>query len=208
MLSLKQKTHELYHFTTRHALHRIIADGIIVPSPVRTARFSKKIVVCLTSDTNPIGHGLPDGREISSFEVSAHKGASYRNGRYFSADHTAVRMKICIPACDENLEYVPTLFIEHPMRLLSLDIGGYFPYTPTEAIPRENLLEILLRFNSGLLEKKSMTWWFYRRAIPFAWVTEIGFRQEHLEYVSGTREEFLSHLTNETQDTQEQIGRQ
>lgn len=192
---------ELYHFTTKRGFHHIVSDGAILPNGVCKGISSQNhFVVCLTSDTNPIGHGLPDGREVTPGEADLLQRVHYHDGKCFSLDHTFVKLKINIPDTDEKLVYVPPLFSKCPGTLLRQDISGYLPCTTMEAASEEQLMMIIESFKSGRLERKSKTWWYYFGEIPLAWVTEIGLRVGHLQYVSETRDVFLDQWKPEIQD--------
>lgn len=182
----------LYHFTTTHAFHHIVSDGAILPNGVCTGISSlNHFVVCLTSDISPIGHGLPDGREVTPIEADLLQRVCYRGDKYFSLDHTFVRLKVNIPDANEKLVYVPPLFSRNPGALLRLDVAGYLPCTTIEIASEEQLTVIVESFKSGHLERKSKTWWYFFGEIPLSWVTEIGLRVGHLQYASETRDVFL-----------------
>lgn len=195
---------ELFHFTTKNALHHIISDREILPRAVCVGSASGScIAVCLTSDSNPNGHGLPDGREVNLDEGDPRQGVYLRDGKYFSLDHTLVRLKINIPVTNEKLVYVPPLFDKCPEMLFKLDIGGYLPCTLLESASKDQLMTIVESFRSGCLERKSQYWWYYFGEIPFTWVTEIGFRVGHLQYISEKRDVFLNQWKREIQDMRE-----
>lgn len=194
----------LYHFTTKLSLHSIITDGKVLPNVVCAGSSSRNDpAVCLTSDTSPIGHGLPDGREVTPIEASRLQRCFFRNDRYFSHDHTFVRMTINIPYANEELVFVPTLFRECPEELFGLDVGGYLPCSTPHSASKQQIEMIGNLLKSGRLECKSKTWWYYFGEIPLHWVTEIGLRIGPQQYVSETRDVFLEQWKRELSDRRE-----
>jgi hypothetical protein len=192
---------ELYHFTTKYSFHFIVSDELILPSVVCVGTPSRNHrAVCLTSDPNPEGHGLPDGREVTHKEAVLLGRVFQINGKYFCHDHTLIRLKINIPDTNENLVYVPPLFNKYPRALFDLDVSGYFPCTTLEAASAEQVQIVAEALRSGHLKRKSETWWYYFCQIPLEWVVEIGIRVEHSQYISTTRDAFLEQWKPEIPD--------
>jgi hypothetical protein len=189
----------LYHFTCFEGLIGIIIKRVIQPGRAVATNSSIEdgYAVCMTTDLFPVGHGIPDGREISFEDAQRLGNWQVHDGRYFSPDRTAVRVKIDIPSDDERLIYVPDLLGSSSLTLLGLDFAGYIPCKDTQikdVVSDVDLLEMFSLLASGSIDRKSPTWWYYRGEIPFDWITEISVKTQEFEYVSKTSREILDLL--------------
>lgn len=117
MTTNKAQMVSLYHFTYDRGLEGILRDRVIRRSKAidgRTAR--EDFAVCLTSDSNCDGHGLPDGREVERADVQSLIVRS-ENGKNYSRDHTAFRLKVEFSDNDPLLSDLPDVSV-HMMRRL------------------------------------------------------------------------------------------
>ena len=89
----------LYHFTHAPGLAGIRKDGFIRPSAADHSFAGG--YVCLTSDPDRMGHGLPDGRPIPQGHSTPLKAFNV-NGVICCADHTEFRLTIPIDEADKN----------------------------------------------------------------------------------------------------------
>lgn len=146
-----------YHYTVRWAIDGIRSVGFLKPSPSQLGHLPW---VSLTTDTDPSGHGLPDGREI--LDLNAPLKFRTVGQRRMSYDHTEARVVINLDPSDLNL--VNAASQHDPEMLFALDVMAYLP---TEINPSDPVLlgtrDMILK---GLLPRKSPTWWYYKIAIP------------------------------------------
>lgn len=132
-----------------------------------------EFAVSLTNDESPIGHGLPDGREISIQCAERFGYCINRNGKYFCTDHTQFRLEIHIPKDDANLIYLPDFFNEQSGFLDVMEASGYHPMLSDLADLGKTLFDTLLSIKSGHLDGKGKTWWIYKSTIPINWIHEV-----------------------------------
>lgn len=174
----------LYHFTCRDNIEGIFRTGMIRPGKavIPPTELSPDYAVCLTSDHNPDGHGLPDGREVS-WEDANHLGCFSQNGdKLFSVDFTKYRIKIAIPDGDSNLIYLPSLFSSYPSQLLAMEVAAHFPCTVLSS--QESILNGFHLLQTGQLKGKADTWWYYLGNIPLNWFVEVGLKIDENQYLS------------------------
>ncbi|MGV8898657.1 MAG: hypothetical protein ACOH2B_05335 [Burkholderiaceae bacterium] len=188
----------LYHYTCRNNIEGIFHKGFICPgnAVVNSEEIRSNYAVCLTSDKNPIGHGLPDGREISHEQAANLKSFSKSDGRIFSLDFTKYRIKINVPDNDENLIYVPIFMSTRPDILKAMEIAGHYPCIDFNDI--NSTLTCCPLFEERGIKGKSHTWWYYRGCIPSNWFVEVGIKMSNDLYLSvapGTFQEQLVELS-------------
>lgn len=191
----------LYHFTCRGNIEGIFRDGTIRPGGVVISPYEVRpdYAVCLTSDTESAGQGLPDGREVTPEQAARLKTVSVIGNRLFSVDHTKYRIKIQVPDNDANLLHVPTLLSEWPLLLDAMEIGGYFPCSATqlsnaELCAQRHLLQI------GSLKGKSQSWWYYCGNIPVKWFIRIDVKAREGVLLSNTPEQFQRLLAEQSRE--------
>lgn len=165
----------LYHYTSNFGMKGILNSGEIFKGSLavdpRVVR--NEFAVSLTNDESPIGHGLPDGREISKQCAERLGYCIHRNGKYFSLDHTQFRLEIHIPKDDENLIYIPDFFNGQSEFLNVMEASGYHPLLSDLDDLGKTLFDTLLKIKSGRLDGKGKTWWIYKSTIPINWIHEI-----------------------------------
>ena len=86
----------LYHFTNRQNFELILKDGKIKSGSYRKDQKVEHGLVSLTTDLNPYGHGLTDGREISVHQVKQLKYATERYNKYYCVDNTEFCIRLFI----------------------------------------------------------------------------------------------------------------
>jgi len=165
----------LYHYTSNVGMNGILKHGAILKGslPVDFDTVQNDFGVSLTSDESPIGHGLPDGREISKDCAERLAYRINRNGKYFCQDHTKFRLEIHIREDDEDLIYLPDLMREKSELLDSMEVSGYHPMHSGQDDFGKILFETLLQIKNGFLDGKSKTWWVYKNPIPIRWIHEV-----------------------------------
>lgn len=169
----------LFHYTTEQNKAGIFESGEIRPSAPGGLSPGW---VSLTSDTDPLGHGLPDGRSIS-WEQAEHLSHEVIDGVAHSWDHTRVRLTVAFE--DGDLDLVRAAVYHNENELLELDISAYNPVD--HYIPDINLLLTARDFSLGLLVRKSPTWWYYKRPIPVSRIEAIAIRDASGKYVEVSR---------------------
>jgi len=165
----------LFHYTTASAVQQIPKDGII-----RTSVGNRLIndTVSLTTDTDPRGHGLPDGREITMAQAQ-HLNPISRNGKLYCHDHTEFRIVLSIPQEDPLL--APAWERNEPNELLAMDIAAWNPIDVR--IPDWELLDIHRKIITNVLPRKSQTWWYYLTDIPCSLIDRLEIRNSSGQYV-------------------------
>lgn len=145
-----------YHFTHRQNIEGILKNGVLrASSPILNGR-PNQLAISLTTDPEPMGHGLTDGRTITSAQVVQLNYHTGNNGQYRCIDNTEFRIELRL-APSPALKQAKSL---HSQReLLGLAIAGYLPCSPqpTDAELQETLIDL----KSGRLRNKSTTWWYY-----------------------------------------------
>jgi len=154
----------LYHFTHAPGLAGIRRDGFIRPSAADHTFAGG--YVCLTSDPDRMGHGLPDGRPIPPALSTPLKTFNV-NGVICCADHTEFRLTILFDQADPNLKSFEQLVPSKDR--LGLSVSGYFPLGGD--ISDEELLIAVGAMSMNLIKDKSPTWWFYQGSLPMGLIT-------------------------------------
>ncbi|MBB6581561.1 hypothetical protein [Ralstonia solanacearum] len=153
---MKNLTIKLYHFTNRNNIEIILANRILEAGRhVMRGKIEHK-AICFTSDPDPGGHGLTDGRQISTANVLQMRYATEENGSYYCVDNT----EFCIAM---PVRIAPALVkatkLHKPKELLGLAIAGHLPCSPN---PTDvELVETWSAIKSGTLKDKSPTWWYH-----------------------------------------------
>lgn len=97
-----------YHFTSKHHLPGIAADGLSRGDVPITRDGPGAVGVWLTTDSTPTGHGLPGGEDIVHLtpEQRVRLGVS-ADEVIRSVNKQAVRFKIKLPSSDRRLSHWP-----------------------------------------------------------------------------------------------------
>lgn len=165
----------LFHYTTEQNKTGIFKSGEIKPSAPGGLSPGW---VSLTSDVEPAGHGLPDGRSVS-WEQAKHLSHEIIGGVPHCWDHTKCRLTIALEESDLNLVWATA---HHSKKeLLGLDVSAHNPVD--RLVPDLNLLLTVQRFSLGSLVRKSPMWWYYKNPIPISWIAEIAIRDASGKYV-------------------------
>lgn len=165
----------LFHYTTASAIQQIRKDGVIRKS---VGNILINNTVSLTTDTDPRGHGLPDGREITMAQAQ-HLNPISRNGKLYCHDHTEFRIVLSIPQKDPLL--APAWMRNKPDELLGMDIAAWNPIDVR--IPDCELLDIHRKIMTNALPRKSKTWWYYLTDIPCSLIDRLEVRNSSGVYV-------------------------
>lgn len=184
----------LFHYTSPLGIRGILGDQSIFPgrAVINSSEAVDNYAICLTSDFDPKGHGLPDGREISSAQAQQFNGCISKDGKYFSLDHTKIRIQVRISDMDNNLVYVPELLGKWPDLITSLEVKGYFPCGFEENEPVSSQMGAVYELiKVGIIAGKSSTWWYYQGAIPFHWIVDIAINGGNGQYITGSPEAWL-----------------
>jgi len=165
----------LFHYTTEQNKAGIFESGEIRPSAPGGLSPGW---VSLTSDTDPVGHGLPDGRPIS-WEQAEHLSHEVIDGLPHCWDHTKCRLTIEFEDRDPNLVWA----ISHhsPEELQGLEISAYHPVDLV--LSDSDLLSTAMELNVGMLDHKARTWWYYKTPIPTSRIAAIEVRDPSGRYV-------------------------
>lgn len=92
----------LYHFTSQKAAEKIVADGSILLGRFLSSNgvVMENSAVSLTTDKDPVGHGLPDGREITLKQAETLKYYTIINDRLHSINNIKCRITIAPTGLD------------------------------------------------------------------------------------------------------------
>jgi hypothetical protein len=189
---------ELFHFTHHIGLTGILDRRELLASAAALPQggVMSKYGVHLTSDPRPDGHGLPDGRVISDGQSRRFGYKAEHGNQARCLDHRLFRLRILIPAGDQNLEAFTALPGMRPDFALAADITAHIPVRPDDEV--EYNLEFK-RITEKLLAqpelRKSGTWWIYRRNLPLDLVTHVGYRREDGSYHEGTLSQFIKAMS-------------
>ncbi|WP_152490641.1 hypothetical protein [Dickeya sp. MK7] len=117
----------LYHFTSQKAAENIINDGLIMLGTFLSSNgiVMENSAISLTTDQDPIGHGLPDGREITKKQAEALKYHTIINGKLHAINNTKCR--ITIAPSGLNIVSAIDYYATNPALLHSLEFMGYYP---------------------------------------------------------------------------------
>lgn len=146
---------KLYHFTTERGARDIFSSMLIrasAPNPLNGG------MVSLTTDKDSSGHGLLDGREVTSSLAVTQLGGRIQEvgGRFYCHDHTAWRIAIDLEPSNPGLMRATTC---HPVnQMLALDIAAAYPEYAD--LPEHLLMQALHDLRAGLRVPKSPTWWY------------------------------------------------
>lgn len=163
-----------------------------------SGEFAERYAVHLTTDDRPEGHGLPDGREVTSAQSALLGYQAEDDGKRVSLDHTMFRLRLRIQPGDRLL----ISFLDMPGMTdsfaLGADISGYLvipPDDPALQEAAERSIEALLRQHPS--RRKSPSWYLYRGDIPVQWVVSVAYRTESGSYHEGPLSEFLEATQGE-----------
>lgn len=198
-----------YHFTCRPNLDSILSQGFInlgkVPNEPGKNEFTH--AVCLTTDSSPEGHGLPDGREITELE-SSFLPAFYNDknsGKLYSIDHTKFRIEISLALNDENLIKFDSY---HGQRLIrAAELAAYFPTSHTNLVSDRDLLKVNSMLNEQPAKRKGATWWYYIAPFPVTKIQAISFRSntDRTSYLRTPSVEYLQSLLHKEMVTRPKV---
>lgn len=150
---------EIYHYTSLQHVENILQSKKIKLGSIlgKDRSLIHDNAISLTTDVDPNGHGLPDGRKIN-VELSKIMGHIVeKNGDLLSYNKKKVRIKINT----KNLKLIKcSVYYEHDKELfMGLTIGGYYPYGTNNNVTKEELLHCLSI-------SKADSWYYCFQEIP------------------------------------------
>jgi hypothetical protein len=152
--------------------------------------------ICLTTDSSPIGHGLPNGDVITEEQlskmlkinqgpISVSRGP---NGTYRSIDHTKYRIQLNLNEADFIIISAMDYYQDRPDIVFELEIQGYLPHTGNQ----EDRAKIANMLRAGILLGKGPTWWYAFGPISTKYIQEICIKTPSGDYLPGeTVDEFI-----------------
>jgi hypothetical protein len=146
----------LYHFTALEYLEPILAEGL-TKGDVPMSQTEGRNAVWFTTDPNPEGHGLSDGRPMTEAERSAYSrafGVMPPPGARFP-DKRRVRIQVVIPSTDRALK-------------------AWIPWARKRLDPQ--WMATLTRLGGG--QAKAKTWFICERAIQLSEFRSVEVRGE------------------------------
>lgn len=169
---------KLFHYTTQHAVDGIRNSGVWIRSVNNKAAPN---TISLTTDSSNLGHGLPDGREISAQQAQSLPHHS-SGGKFYCHNHTLYRLSLELK--EVNFHLIRATKYHDPQLLLALDIAAWDPCGG--AMDDLKLLEIARKLASGDLPRKSATWWYYTKDVPISQIRSIERLDPNGDYVTTT----------------------
>ena len=146
-----------YHYTHEWAIDGIRSTGVLKTTPKAIAPMPAWLN--LTTDPDPSGHGLPDGRELVYGENMPCKEIA---GRHYCYDYTEWRVGMDLNEGDSDLVKAST---HHTAEFFeALEIAGYLPTGSN--VPDPVFRATVEGIRTGNLPRKGATWWYYKKAIP------------------------------------------
>ncbi len=146
----------LYHFTNRPNIELIVQSKTIKAGSYLHKNQLKNGLISLTTDPDPTGHGLTDGREISESQVRQLRYATEFNNKYFCVDNTEFCIKISI----QSDLAISASKIHNNNELLLLEKTAYLPCCAQ--VNQLQLDAIAIQIEKGQLIGKSKTWYYHR----------------------------------------------
>lgn len=146
----------LYHFTNRPNLELILEQETIKAGSYLNGKEIKHGLISLTTDLDPQGHGLQDGREISGPQVKQLKYATERSGKCYSVDNT----EFCIRLSLSQSNVISARSVHNQAELLILELTAHLPCSKN--VTPADLATVASQIRSGVLVGKSSTWWYHR----------------------------------------------
>lgn len=153
---------KLFHYTTSGCLAGILHQRVINPGQMVSilGQVSYGYAVSLTSDTDPIGHGLPDGRVITPAQAQVVQSTNV-GGILRCIDATECRIEIEVERADPRLFHAPGYY--SPKMLRAVEVSAYFPVQSYVSTPELRKAEKAFRNRTWI--PKGPTWYFYQGAL-------------------------------------------
>ena len=145
----------VFHFTNRPNVELIVKQKKINAGAHVKNKTLAQGVVSLTTDSDPRGHGLTDGREVTKEQARLLKFGTEKSGKLFCVDNTEFCLKITLPrsALQSAQE------AHDQQELQALEIAGYFPCSINPSNPE--LAQVATAIKLGSLPGKSASWWYH-----------------------------------------------
>ncbi|MCC8469620.1 hypothetical protein [Xanthomonas phaseoli] len=162
-----------YHYTTIYAV-----DGIKHFRFLKTTPPNPHIPpwLSITTDTDSVGHGLPDGRALHPYEQGI--ACQMKGGIRCCYDHTECRVVLDFDPADPLLARAA---LHHkPDDMMKLNAQGYFP---TSNMSDDERAATLFDFLSGRKQPKAFTWWYYKKNVPLQEIVRFEIRDQSGNYV-------------------------
>lgn len=170
---------KLFHYTTSSCLAGILHQRVINPGQMVSifGQVSHGYAVSLTSDTDPIGHGLPDGRVITAEQAQVVQSTNV-GGILRCIDATECRIEVEVEREDARLFHAPAFY--SPKVLRAVEVSAYFPLQSYVSTPEVRQAE--RAFRDRMWKPKGPTWYFYQGALTLSKFT-VQRRQANGQYL-------------------------
>lgn len=163
----------VFHFTNRPNVELIARQKMLKAGAYVKEGGLAHGAVSLTTDSDPRGHGLTDGREITKEQARLLKYATEQDDKLFCVDNTEFCLKIVIPVS----ALISAQKVHRQRELALLEITGHLPCSksPSEA----EMSQIARAISLGTLPRKSLSWWYHKgdlelEAYEILWKNEAG----------------------------------
>lgn len=157
---------EIYHYTSPQHSELILRSKKIKLGSILNENgvIVHNFAISLTTELDPDGHGLPDGRVITVALSKTMGHLVEKDGTLRSFNKKKVRIKISTT----NLQLTKCInYYSHNENILTgLAIGGYYPYNDSGNATKEELLAYLSK-------SKAKTWYYCFHEIPDTEILEI-----------------------------------
>ena len=146
----------LYHFTNRPNIELILKENNIKAGHYRKNGKLEKGLISLTTDIDPYGHGLTDGREISVPQAMLLVYGTEKDDKYFCVDNTEFCIRLSIPIASVIL----ASSMHDKAELDLLEKTGHLPCSRHASTAE--LAHVASLLSAGKITGKSATWWYHK----------------------------------------------
>jgi hypothetical protein len=174
---------DLFHFTSVMGIKGIFKSGVINLGSLPTFRNKGGVgvAISLTSSDSPVGHGLPDGRELRESEyeyLRKHAPYGFRfvpldGNKIACLDHTAVRLRFSHDEIQRFGLRRAMDYYSHKKTMDRMAVTAYLPSSPWDGV---NINRVVTEIRSGRLKRKDHTWWLCLSPLPVDIIKSVAVR--------------------------------
>lgn len=178
----------LYHFTPGLRFKDILASNVVRASDaVMHGSIQHNAAVSLTTDIDPLGHGLPNGEVLTQTQANKVKlGWKDQQGQLRALVATKWRLDFDIPATDPTLKKASQYHTKKD--LLGLQIAALLPYAHEPSALE--IAQTSAKIATGAILSKSDTWWVYLGDLPLSLCVGAASELPNGQWHRGTLAEF------------------
>ncbi len=185
----------LYHYTCRNNIDLLVTTKVLKRGAIKgpAGELLENTAVSLTDDTDPRGHGLPDGRIVTAAQAEKLKGYwTDLQGNLRCPDHTKYRMRFEFDTNDILLMSAADYYKSDLTVLHRLEETAYYPIE--KIVPPVETMRILAELAAGTIRRKGATWWYYFEDINLSSWIDLAVRLDSGEWLPVEKQKFLDTL--------------